>query len=115
MAILRNRHMARLAWTQIIKRSPINFRSLAGVPVGTNSKGLALFALAMLSRYRTKGYAADKQEAKRLLDMLLQEQLKSASGATAWGYNFDWQGRAFFAPRGNAHRSAYGLRGARAG
>src|SRR3979411_675757 len=42
----------RLVWTQIIKRSPLNLRRLAGVPEQKNAKGIALFALAALANYR---------------------------------------------------------------
>ncbi|HEX8636002.1 MAG TPA: hypothetical protein VF703_17780, partial [Pyrinomonadaceae bacterium] len=35
--------LARLAWTQIFKRSPVNLRSLARVPAERNAKGTALF------------------------------------------------------------------------
>ena len=70
-----------------------------GVPVGKNAKGTALFALAMLARFRTLRTSEAESEARRLLDELLLARLSGWSGA-AWGYNFDWQGRAFFAPRG---------------
>src|SRR6185312_2088758 len=90
---------ARLIWTQFFKRSPINFRTLANVPRQRNAKGIALFALAALARYRTEGTVEAEVEARELLDDLLAMSLKGFKGA-AWGYNFDWQGRAFFAPRG---------------
>jgi hypothetical protein len=91
--------LARLVWTQAFKRSPVNLRSLARVPAGRNSKGTALFALAALSRLRATGDAGDEREARALLDDLLAAKIETAHGA-AWGYNFDWQGRAFYAPRG---------------
>jgi len=96
---LRRSRTARLGWTQIFKRSPVNLRPLAGVPVGKNAKGIALFALAALSRFRALRTEEPKREAYLLLDDLLAMRLDGWSGA-AWGYNFDWQGRAFFAPRG---------------
>jgi hypothetical protein len=96
---LRNSRLARLLWTQLCKRSPINFRPLALVRPERNAKGIALFALASLARYRTLGTKEAEVEARSLLDDLLAMRLKGFAGA-AWGYNFDWQGRAFFAPRG---------------
>ncbi len=90
---------ARLAWTQFHKRSPINFRSLVRVPRERNSKGIALFALAALADYRRQGTKEVEIEARELLDDLNGLRLKGFSGA-AWGYNFDWQSRSFFAPRG---------------
>ncbi|MDQ1560564.1 MAG: hypothetical protein QOD32_3624 [Pyrinomonadaceae bacterium] len=95
---LKRSRVARLAWTQAFKRAPVNLRAPALVPAGRNAKGTALFALAALSRFRATG--AGESEARELLDALLAARLEGGSGASAWGYNFDWQGRAFFAPRG---------------
>lgn len=89
---------ARLIWTQLVKRSPLDVRALARVPAERNAKGIALFALAELARVR-RGEAAG--QAKELLAALLAMKLEGYSGA-AWGYNFDWQSRNFFAPRGMA-------------
>ncbi len=90
---------ARLFWTQFHKRSPINLRSLVRVPRERNSKGVALFALAALAHYRRTKTKEAEIEARELLDDLMWMRLKGFSGA-AWGYNFDWQSRAFLAPRG---------------
>lgn len=96
---LKHSRAARLVWTQLFKRSPVNLRRLAGVPVERNSKGIALFALAALANHRRQRTLQTETESKRLLDDLLAMRLDNFSGA-AWGYNFDWQSRAFFAPRG---------------
>ncbi len=96
---LKNSRTARLAWTQIFKRSPLNLRGLARVPVERNAKGTALFALAALARFRREPSTKTEAEARNLLQDLLAARLTGLSGA-AWGYNFDWQGRAFFAARG---------------
>src|SRR5882762_10243845 len=90
---------ARLVWTQIIKRSPRNLRSLAGVPAEKNAKGIALFALAALANYRRLKTIEAESEARDLLEELISLQISGYSGA-AWGYNFDWQSRYFFAARG---------------
>lgn len=90
---------ARLISTQLIKRSPLNLRPLARVPGQKNSKGIALFALAGLSNYRRLKTSETEKEARDLLDDLLRMRIVGYSGA-AWGYNFDWQSRHFFAPRG---------------
>lgn len=97
---LKRSRTARLVWTQIFKRSPVSLRSLALVPVERNSKGVALFALAALANYRRLKTKAAEIEARRLLDDLLSMRLEDWSGA-AWGYNFDWQSRVLFAPRGS--------------
>lgn len=97
---LKHSRAARLAWTQLFKRSPVNLRAFARVPDGKNAKGVALFALAALADFRRKRTADAEAEARGLLKELLAAQIKSKSGAACWGYNFDWQGRAFFAPQG---------------
>jgi hypothetical protein len=90
---------ARLVWTQAFKRSPFSIRPFALVPPQKNSKGVALFALAALANFRRVKTAAAEQQARDLLDALLRMQIPGYSGP-AWGYNFDWQSRNFFAPRG---------------
>ena len=90
---------ARLIWTQVLKRSPLNLRSLALVPPQKNSKGLALLALAALANYRRLKTAEAETGARELLDQLWQTRIQNYSGA-AWGYNFAWQNRNFFAPQG---------------
>lgn len=89
----------RLVWTQLIKRSPVNLRRLALVPAQKNAKGIALFALAALANYRRLRTIESENEARDLLDELIGLRISGYSGA-AWGYNFDWQSRHFFAPRG---------------
>jgi hypothetical protein len=96
---LKHSRTARLLWTQLFKRSPYTLRSLARLAPERNAKGIALFALAALARYRTSNTKETEVEARELLDDLMAMRLPGFSGA-AWGYNFDWQGRAFFAPRG---------------
>src|SRR5256885_3327010 len=97
---LKHSRTARLAWTQLFKRSPVNLRRLASVPVGKNAKGTALFALAALADFRRTRTKEAETESRALLDGLIKAQLKSESNAACWGYNFDWQGRAFYAPQG---------------
>jgi hypothetical protein len=96
---LKHSRTARLFWTQFLKRFPTNLRSLASVPEERSAKGMALFALAALANFRRLRTKAAEIEARELLDDLLTMRLKGWSGAT-WGYNFDWQSRVFFAPRG---------------
>lgn len=90
---------ARLIWTQLVKRSPSDLRAISRVPVERNSKGIALFALAQLANHRRIKSSTSAAQARSLLADLLSMQLRGFSGA-CWGYNFDWQSRNFFAPRG---------------
>lgn len=97
---LKHSRIARLVWTQLFKRSPLNFRRLALVPAERNPKGTALFALSALADYRRLRTVEAETDARALLDDLLAARLTGKSGAACWGYNFDWQSRSFFAPRG---------------
>jgi hypothetical protein len=90
---------ARLIWTQLFKRSPVSFRKPARVPIERNPKGTALFALAALANFRRTRTREAASEARALLDNLRGARIGGCEGA-AWGYNFDWQGRSFFAPKG---------------
>lgn len=86
-----NSRNARFVWTQVVKRSPLDLRGVARVPAQRNAKGIALFALATIRN--------SEAEARQLLSDLLDLKVEGYGGA-AWGYNFDWQSRNFFAPRG---------------
>ena len=90
---------ARLLWIQFHKRSPINLRKLVGIPAERNAKGIALFALAALADYRRLQTKEAEVTARELLDDLIGMSLKGFRGA-CWGYNFDWQSRSFFVPKG---------------
>ncbi|MCY1282976.1 hypothetical protein D9M70_318360 [compost metagenome] len=48
----------RLAWLQLGKRSPINFRPLLRVPKRRNPKGVGLFISGLLQDYRRTGETA---------------------------------------------------------
>lgn len=95
----KNSRAARIAWTQFHKRSPVNFRPLVRIPRERNAKAVALFALAALADFRRDPTKENEIEARELLDDLIWMSLKGFRGA-CWGYNFDWQSRSFFAPRG---------------
>jgi hypothetical protein len=86
-----NSRNARFIWTQLIKRSPVDLRTLIRVPAQRNAKGIGLFALATMKQ--------SPVDACRLLSDLFELRVEGYSGL-AWGYNFDWQSRNFFAPRG---------------
>jgi rhamnogalacturonyl hydrolase YesR len=95
--------VARLAWIQGFKRSPINFRKLLMVPKQHNSKGLALFLSGYCNLYSiakegdTPFGSVEEIEKSiiELADLLLERSDTQHSGA-CWGYNFDWQARLSF-------------------
>ncbi len=89
---------ARFIWTQLVKRSPSDLRSLARVPAERNAKGIALFALAQIANHRRLRTEQSAKHVQDFLSGLLSMKLDGFSGA-CWGYNFDWQSRNFFAPR----------------
>jgi hypothetical protein len=89
---------ARFIWTQLVKRSPLDVRGVIRVPAERNAKGVALFALAQLANYRRVKTEESRQRAQEMLTGLWSMKIDGYSGA-AWGYNFDWQSRSFFAPR----------------
>lgn len=89
---LNRSRLCRLAWLQFFKRCPVNLRALARVPKGENAKGLALLSSAAL--LRGEAPLADTLLAK------LENMRSPARDNWCWGYNFDWQARAFYVPMG---------------
>lgn len=95
--------LARLAWIQGFKRSPINFRKLLLVPKEYNAKGIGLFLSGYCNLYRVAENGNSTFDTKEeilerinfLADLLLELQNRDYSGS-CWGYNFDWQARRLF-------------------
>ena len=88
----------RLAWIQLFKRNPINLRTLLLVPKEYNPKGLGLFLTGYCNLYQNDPKKEYLQTIVFLADKLLEVQSQGYSGS-CWGYNFDWQSRAFFLPK----------------
>lgn len=89
----------RLAWIQIFKRNPINLRNILMVPKGYNPKGLGLFLTSYCNLYKTEPKNEYLKTIQFLADKILDLQTPGFSGA-CWGYDFDWQNRAFFLSKG---------------
>ena len=89
----------RLAWIQLFKRNPINLRKLLLVDKEYNPKGLGLFLTGYCNLYKAESKQEHKEYIVFLADKLLELQTKGYSGS-CWGYNFDWQSRAFFLKKG---------------
>ncbi|HKG20370.1 MAG TPA: hypothetical protein VKC34_00610, partial [Blastocatellia bacterium] len=119
---LKNR-LARTAWTQLLKRLPVNVRPALGIRKGLNAKGVALALRAVLLLSDEIGEAPPPEarrgesekgpwevtalDRSRALERDFQFLTRSLAslrndgyGEACWGYNFDWQSRAFFAPVG---------------
>lgn len=88
----------KLAWIQFFKRSPINFRKIFGVKKGFNSKGLSLFLSGYCRLYKIDPNPNTLEKIIQLSNDLLEMKADGWSG-DCWGYNFDWQARAFFQPK----------------
>ena len=111
----------RLAWIQFFKRSPFNLRGVAGIKKDYNPKGLGLFLAGYCNLYEMQPTKEYKGRISFLTEKILELTSKGYSGA-CWGYNFDWQARAFFQPKntptvvastfiGNALLDAYEITG----
>ena len=60
--------LARLAWIQLFKRSPINLRKLCRVKKGANAKGLALFLSGYCRLYQKRQLDEHLQRIRYLVD-----------------------------------------------
>jgi hypothetical protein len=87
--------LLRVLLIQFFKRSPLNLRKVLGIKREHNPKALGLFLSAVTKLYSLSGCEHYKQLSCRFFDLLLKNRSRSYSGA-CWGYNFDWQSRAFF-------------------
>jgi hypothetical protein len=96
--LMPNSKYLRIAWTQLVKRSPINFRPIAGIKKGENPKGLGLFARALLVAFSKTRDQQCLRDAEGLLERVLKLRSPGYGGRICWGYNFPWQSRAFFVP-----------------
>jgi hypothetical protein len=102
---LKNNRFFRLAWIQLFKRNPINLRKIALIEKDYNPKGLGLFlySYCKLIYIDEKILDFDKEEIKHNIEILAEQLIKMISpgySGTCWGYNFDWQNRVFFQPKG---------------
>lgn len=88
----------RLAWIQLFKRNPINLRNLCLIDKEYNPKGLGLFLTGYCNLYKVEKKEEYLNHIIFLADKLIELQSKGYSGS-CWGYNFDWQSRAFFLPK----------------
>jgi len=99
----------RLALTQLLKRSPINFRKLLLIPGTQNPKAIALFLMA-LCKLKAKAYTAETEKSQHEIgniDNHIKGMIKILIALRSpdvhywcWGYSFPWQGRKVLAPKG---------------
>ena len=91
--------LAGIFWLQLLKRCPLNFRPLLGIPKDYNPKGMGLFLASYARKYAVTQDARHRERVAFLGRWLLENATREHSGMS-WGYNFDWANRAFFAPAG---------------
>lgn len=96
--VIRSSRFCRLAWIQFFKKSPVNFRKITGVKKDFNTKGLGLFLTGYCNLYGQNQGKACLDKIYFLAEKLIGMQNRNYSGS-CWGYNFDWQARAFFQPK----------------
>jgi hypothetical protein len=89
---------ARIAFTQVVRRLPINLRPALGVRKAHNPKGLGLFLEGYAKLYAVENNAEHLERISHLLDLLERSKSRGFSG-NCWGYNFDWQSRSAYRPR----------------
>lgn len=96
---LRNHRLFRLIFLQLNKKSAVNFRPVFNNKQGRNPKGIGLFLSGVVDLY--KGTKAT--EYLSLIEKFvrwLKEDISPGYSGNCWGYNFDWQSRAFYLPKG---------------
>ena len=89
----------RIAFTQGMKRLPVNLRPILLIEKGYNPKGLGLLLtgyLKLYSLYRTEEYL---QKINYIISLLEEFKCNGYSGH-CWGYNFDWQSQITLTPKG---------------
>lgn len=96
LPVLPNKRISRLVWIQLIKKLPFNLRGILKIEKSYNPKGLALFisGYCKISEIESRRSNAI-QQINRLCKKITDLQTQGFSGS-CWGYNFDWESRAFF-------------------
>lgn len=90
--------LVRLAFIQLMKRSPVNLRKLCGIKKDFNPKAMGLFLSSYCHLYKHDPREEYLEKINYFISKIEVFQSKGYSGA-CWGYNFDWESRAFFLPK----------------
>ena len=96
---IRDYWIFRLIFLQFNKKFPINLRPFLAINKGRNPKGIGLFLYGVSKLYKKTRKREYLSLINQLVDMLKKDISPGYCGL-CWGYNFDWQSRAFFLPRG---------------
>lgn len=98
ISLTKKNRIVRLFWIQLFKKLPINLRPLFLIEKDYNPKGLGLFLSGYCNLYSIEQKPEYLTHINHLADKILSLQSPGWSGS-CWGYNFDWQARAFFQPK----------------
>lgn len=94
--VISQKRLTRLMWIQFIKKMPVNLRKILRIDKGYNPKGLALFISGYSALSHIHDYKAHSlRQVKNLVEIVMSLRSPGFSG-NCWGYNFDWESRAFF-------------------
>lgn len=93
-----NLKYGRIFWIQLLRRLPVNIRPLLFMEKGHNPKGVGLF----LGAYAKLSHVWKEHDFSCSIDVLMHLLAVSKShgySGNSWGYNFNWQSRAFYLPK----------------
>ena len=89
----------RIGWTQLLRRLPFNLRPVLGIHPEVNPKAAGLFLGAYTKLQRIQPSPETLETIEFLVRRLGALRSPNCTGS-GWGYNFDWQSRAAFVPKG---------------
>jgi hypothetical protein len=101
LPFIRKSRLARLIWIQLFKRSPLNLRPVTGIRKEYNPKALGLFLSGYCALYKSDARKEYSDKIRFFCDKIREMSVPGLSGA-CWGYNFDWESKAFFQPKNMA-------------
>ncbi len=93
-----NNRPSRIALTQALRRSPVNFRRLLRIPPTQNAKAIALFLSSFLMLEKLG--LSDPGHVSELMIQRLIALRSRDQRYWSWGYSFSWQGRMLLVPAG---------------
>ena len=93
-----NTRIPRLVMTQLLKRSPVNFRGLLRIQPTQNPKALALMLTASL-KLDGSGVIDTQTLRSYFIDRICALR-STGTDDWCWGYSFPWQTRTLMVPRG---------------
>ena len=88
----------KIAWIQFFKLFPINLRKVFLIDKGINPKGLGLFLSSYVNLHKKDGNKIWLEKSNDIVNLLKNKKSKQYNNY-CWGYNFDWQSRAFYVPK----------------